>query len=185
VARLPLGRPPTLRSQASHGFLDLTGTLRTRSHPRSGAHLDSAAWRPTSPVRARASARASSPRSRASRSSPCTPRPTSRTQRDRASRRVPVHARRVREHVPGPAVDDAAVRRLRHGGGDQRALPLPARPRADRPVDRVRHAVAHGPRLRQPAVAGRGRARGRRRRRRRRHGDALSRASTSATSACR
>ena len=29
---------------------------------------------------------------------------------------------------------------LRHRRGDQRALPLPARPRADRPVDGVRHA---------------------------------------------
>ena len=53
----------------------------------------------------------------------------------------------------GPAVDDAPVRRLRHGRGDQRALPLPARPRPDRPVDGVRHAVADGPRLRPPALA--------------------------------
>ena len=63
----------------------------------------------------------------------------------------------------GPAVDDAPVRRLRHGGGDQRALPLPARPRADGALDGVRHAVADGPRLRSRALARRGRARGRRR----------------------
>ena len=50
---------------------------------------------------------------------------------------------------------------LRDGGGDERALPLPARPRPDRAVDGVRHAVADGPRLRPPEVAGRGRARGR------------------------
>ena len=40
-------------------------------------------------------------------------------------------------------------------------VPLPARPRPDRAVDRVRHAVADGPRLRPPPLAGRGRARGR------------------------
>ena len=72
---------------------------------------------------------------------------------DRLAGRVAVHARRVPEHVPRPAVDDAPVRRLRHGRGDQRALPLPARPRADRAVDGVRHAVADGPRLRPPALA--------------------------------
>ena len=59
--------------------------------------------------------------------------------------------------------------------GDQRALPLPARPGADRPVDRVRHAVADGSRLRPPALARRGRARGRRDRHARRHGDAVRR----------
>ena len=46
--------------------------------------------------------------------------------------RVPVHARRLPVDVPRAAVDDAPVRRLRHRRGDQRALPLPARPRPDR-----------------------------------------------------
>ena len=64
------------------------------------------------------------------------------------ARRVPVHARDLRVDVPRAAVDDAPVRRLRHERGDQRALPLPARPRPDRAVDRVRHALADGPRLR-------------------------------------
>ena len=72
---------------------------------------------------------------------------------DRLPGRVPVHARRLPVDVSRPAVDDAPVRRVRHGRGDQRALPLPARPRPDRPVDRVRHAVADGPRLRPSALA--------------------------------
>ena len=38
-------------------------------------------------------------------------------------RPVSVHARHPADDVSRPAVDDAAVRRLRHGGGDQRALP--------------------------------------------------------------
>ena len=46
--------------------------------------------------------------------------------------RVSVHPRRLPVDVPRPAVDDAPVRRLRHRRGDQRALPLPARPRPDR-----------------------------------------------------
>ena len=45
---------------------------------------------------------------------------------------VPVHARRLPVDVPRAAVDDASVRRLRDGGGDERALPLPARARPDR-----------------------------------------------------
>ena len=70
-------------------------------------------------------------------------------------------------------MDDAPVRGLRHRRGDQRALPLPARPRPDRALDGVRHAVADGPRLRPPALARRGRARGRRGRHARRHADAV------------
>ena len=62
----------------------------------------------------------------------------------------------VRHHVPHAAVDHAPVRRLRHGGGDQRALPLPAGPRPDGPVRRVRLSHADGVRQRPPAVAGRG-----------------------------
>ena len=45
--------------------------------------------------------------------------------------RVPVHARRLPEHVPRPALDDAPVRRLRHGRGHERALPVPPRRGAD------------------------------------------------------
>ena len=64
---------------------------------------------------------------------------------------------------------------IRHRRGDERALPLPARPRPDRALDRVRHADADGPRLRRPPLAGRGRPRGRRDRHARRHGDAVRR----------
>ena len=66
--------------------------------------------------------------------------------------RAPVHPRRLPVDVPGAALDDAPVRRLRHRRGDQRALPLPARPRPARPLDRVRHADADGPRLRPRAA---------------------------------
>ncbi len=90
---------------------------------------------------------------------------------------VPVHAWRLRVDVPGPAVDDAAVRRVRHGRGDERALPLPARARADGPLDGVRHADADGLRLGPRALARRGRAGGRRGRLARGHGDAVRRAS--------
>ena len=75
----------------------------------------------------------------------------------------------------GTPVDDAPVRRLRHGRGDERALPLPARPRPDRALDRVRHADADGPRFRPRPLARRGRRRGRRARHGRRHEDALRR----------
>ena len=112
-----------------------------------------------------------SPRSRASRCGRSTRRPTCpRWRRSGCPGEYPVHARRVPVDVPRAAVDDAPVRRLRHRRGDERALPLPARPRADGPVDGVRHAEPDGPRLRRPALAGRGRPRGRRRRHARRHG---------------
>ena len=80
-----------------------------------------------------------------------TPRRTCRrAERDRRSRAsIRSRAASTRD-VPRPAVDDAPVRRLRDRRGDQRALPLPARPRPDRAVDGVRHAVADGPRLRSP-----------------------------------
>ena len=91
--------------------------------------------------------------------------------------RVPLHARGIPVDVPRAALDDAPVRGLRHRRGDQRALPLPARPRADRALHGLRHAVADGPRLRPPAQRGRGRPRGRGHRHARRHGDALRRAS--------
>ena len=47
---------------------------------------------------------------------------------------------------------------------DQRALPLPARARADRPLHRLRHADADGLRLATSRAPRRGRPRGRRRR---------------------
>ena len=72
--------------------------------------------------------------------------------------RVPVHARPVPGHVPRPAVDDPAVRRLRLRGGDERALPLPARAGPDRPVGRLRPADPARLRLRPPARRRRGRA---------------------------
>ncbi len=94
---------------------------------------------------------------------------------DRPPRRVPVHPRSLPVDVPGAALDDAPVRRLRHGRGDQRALPLPARPRPDRALDRLRHADPDGLRLRPRPQPRRGRSRGRRRRQPRRHGAALRR----------
>ena len=87
----------------------------------------------------------------------------------------PVHARRLPVDVPRQALDDAPVRRLRHRRGDERALPLPARPRPDRPLDGLRHADADGLRLGPRALARRGRPRGRRDRLARGHGDALRR----------
>ena len=98
-----------------------------------------------------------------------------RAGRSRPSRRLSLHTRRVPVDVPRAAVDDAPVRRLRHGRGDQRALPLPARPRPGRPEHGLRHAEPHGPRLRPRLGAGRGRPRGSRGRHRRRHGDAVRR----------
>ena len=71
--------------------------------------------------------------------------------------RVPVHPRRPADDVPQPLLDDAPVRRLRHGRGDQPALPLPARPGPDRPVGRLRPADPDGLRLRRPGGRGRGR----------------------------
>ncbi len=101
---------------------------------------------------------------------PRRPRP-----RPRLSRRVPLHARGLSVDVPRPPLDDAPVRRLRHPGGDERALPLPHGARPDGALDRLRHAHAHGLRLRPRPLAGRGRPRRRRRRLARRHGDALRR----------
>ena len=119
-------------------------------------------------------------RSRASRSSRSTPRPTCPP--GSAGRRSD---RAARASIPSPA---GCTGRCTAGGcgrcasspasarrGDQRAVPLPARPRADRALDGVRHAVADGARLRPPALARRGRARGRRGRHARRHGDAVRR----------
>ena len=93
--------------------------------------------------------------------------------RPRLSGVVPVHAGRLPVDVPGAAVDDAPVRGLRDGGGDERAVPVPARPRADGALLRVRHAGADGGRLRLAAGARRGRARGRGGGVARGHGDPL------------
>ena len=95
--------------------------------------------------------------------------------RPRPSRRLSVHARRLSVDVPRPPLDDAAVRGLRLGGGDERALPLPPRARSDRPLHRLRHADADGLRLRPRPLARRGRPRGRRGRLDRRHAHALRR----------
>ena len=98
-----------------------------------------------------------------------------RADRARAARRVSVHARPLPRHVPRPAVDDPAVRRLRVGRGVERALPLPARARPDGALDRVRPADAARLRLRRSARARRGRPHRRRDRLARRHGDAARR----------
>ena len=107
--------------------------------------------------RSRPSATPTSRRSPASRSSRCTGPRTSRAS---------IPAERLGEpgeypftrgvypvDVPGPAVDDAAVRRIRHAGRDQRALPVPAGAGAGRPLGSLRHAHADGPGLRRPARA--------------------------------
>ena len=70
--------------------------------------------------------------------------------RPRVPRPVPVHARRAADDVPRPAVDHAPVRRLRHAGGHQPALQVPARARHDRPLHRLRYAGADGLRRRPP-----------------------------------
>jgi hypothetical protein len=45
-----------------------------------------------------------------------------------ASPGLPLHPRGPSRHVPGAALDHAPVCRVRDGGGDERALPLPPRP---------------------------------------------------------
>ncbi len=80
------------------------------------------------------------------------------------ARAVPVHPRRLPEHVHRPAVDDAPVRRLRHRQGVERALPPPRRAGHRRAVGRLRPADADGLRLRRPDRLRRGRQ-GRRRHR--------------------
>ena len=59
-------------------------------------------------------------------------------------------------HVPLARVDDAAVRRLRDAGGDERALQVPHGPRPGRAQRRLRPADAARARLRRPARRGRG-----------------------------
>ncbi len=96
-------------------------------------------------------------------------------ERPRLSGRSAVHARGVSVDVPRAPVDDAPVRRVRNGRGDERALPLPPRPRPDRALDRVRHAHPDGVRLRPRPLARGGRTRGRRGRLARRRRGAVSR----------
>ncbi len=96
-----------------------------------------------------------------------------RRRRARASRRAAVHPRPLSGHVPRAAVDDQAVRRLCLGGGDERALPLPARPRPDRTLRGVRPSDAARARLRRRAGGRRGRPHRRRDRLSRRHGAAV------------
>ena len=91
----------------------------------------------------------------------------------------PVHARHPAHDVPRPAVDDAAVRRVRHRRRVERALSLPARAGRQRPERRVRPAHADGLRLRPPAGRGRSRPRRRGDRLDRRHGRRSSTASRS------
>ena len=94
---------------------------------------------------------------------------------DRPPRRVSLHARASTARCTAAGCGRCASSPASAPRGDQRALPLPARARPDRPFDGVRHAVPDGPRLRPPALARRGRARGRRRRHARRHADAVRR----------
>ena len=70
--------------------------------------------------------------------------------RPRRPRGVPVHPRRPADDVPRPPLDDADVRGFRHAGADQRALQVPPRPGADRPLDRLRFPDPDGLRLRSP-----------------------------------
>ncbi len=65
-----------------------------------------------------------------------------------AARGVPLHAGPLRLDVPAQAVDDADVRRVRLGGGHQRPVPPAAGCWRHGPVDGLRHAHAHGSRLR-------------------------------------
>ena len=89
--------------------------------------------------------------------------------------RVPVHARHPPDRLPRQALDDAAVRRVRHARGDQRALQGAARGRRHRPERRVRPADADGPRSGSRAVARRSGEVRRQRHVARRHGDAVRR----------
>ena len=79
-----------------------------------------------------------------------------RGSRPRPPRRVPVHPRRPADDVPQPVLDDAPVRRVRDGRGDQPALPLPPRAGPDRAVGRLRPADPDGLRLRRARGGGGG-----------------------------
>ena len=79
--------------------------------------------------------------------------PPTRRARSRRPGESPFTRGPYRRHVPRPAVDDPAVRGLRLGRGVERALPLPARARADGALGRVRPADAARLRLRRSARA--------------------------------
>ena len=95
--------------------------------------------------------------------------------RPQRSGRVSLHARHPPDRLPRQALDDAAVRRLRHAGGDQRALQDAAGGGRHRPERRVRSADADGPRSGPRALARRGRQVRRQHRVARRHGAAVRR----------
>ena len=95
--------------------------------------------------------------------------------RHQRSGRVSLHARHSSDRLPRQAVDDAAVRGVRHARGHQRALQDAARRRRDRAERRVRSADAHGPRPRPRAGARRSREVRRQRDVARRHGNAVRR----------
>ena len=95
--------------------------------------------------------------------------------RPRLSRRVSLHARHPADDVPRAAVDDAAVRRLRHRRRIEPPLPVSARPGRQRPERRLRPADADGLRLRPSARRRRSRPRRRRHRLDRGHGRAVRR----------
>ncbi len=77
--------------------------------------------------------------------------------RARAARRLPLHPRRVSDHVHRPVVDHAPVRRIWQCGTVESPLPATARGRDDGPVRRVRSAHPDGLRLRRSDGRRRGR----------------------------
>ena len=101
------------------------------------------------------------------------PSTSSATWAGRAS--TPTRAGSSRPAYRGKALDDAAVRGVRHREADERALPLSSRSRPDRPVDGLSPADALRLRLGPLHVARRGRQVRRRDRLPARHGDALRR----------
>ena len=94
----------------------------------------------------------------------------------RRAGQLPVHPWRLPVDVHRAAVDDAAVRRLRHRQGEQRALPPARQGRHRRTLRRLRPADADGLRLRRADRARRGRQGRRRHRQPRRHAHPLRRA---------
>ena len=179
-----LGDPHQREQREQHAHPAVLPVLAPR---RSAAHgsnrILGRPWPPppsTSPASPRSSARTT----RATSPTPGSRSRTSTTTSDVAAGleerlgragRVPVHARRAPGHVSRPHVDDAPVRGLRERQGDQRALPLPDRPRLDGPLDGLRPADPARPRLRRPALRGRGRPHRRRDRHDRRHAPRLRR----------
>ena len=93
--------------------------------------------------------------------------------RPQRSRCVSLHAWHPSFRLSRQALDDAAVRRLRHAGGDQRPLQGAAAGGRHRAERRLRSADADGPRSGPRAVARRGRQVRRQHRLARRHGAAL------------